>query len=98
MLVEFCVTYPLNAVLEFFGSPKKARVYYSSDFIFGLSVNFDRRACGLYIAGVRVISGGGFEKVDMKNRAYMEINREVEFDGVVAINPFDLIFGCTAIL
>ena len=58
----------MNVILEFFGSPKEARVYYGGDLIFGLSANFNRRTWRLYVAGMRIINGGGFKKVDMKNR------------------------------
>ena len=64
-------------VLEFFDSPKKAKVYYGSDLIFNLSVNFDWWAKGLYMAGMKIISGGEFKKINMKNKVYIKITKEV---------------------
>ena len=53
-------------VLEFFDFFEEARVYYGSDLIFGLSVDFNWQAWGLYVAGIKIISDGGFKKVDIK--------------------------------
>lgn len=71
--VEFRVACLLNAVLELFGSPKELRIYYSSDLVFGFSIDFDWRAWGLYVAGMGIISCGGFKKVDMKDKVYVKI-------------------------
>ena len=50
------------------------------------------------MAGMGIINGSGFKKVDMKNRVYMKITREVQFDSVVTDNPFDSVFACMTIL
>ena len=64
-------------VLEFFGSFEEAKVYYSGDLIFGLSIYFDWWARRLYVSGIRIISGGGFKKVDIKKKAYIKITQEI---------------------
>lgn len=84
--------------MELFDSPKASKVYYGSDFIFGLFVNFDWRTWGLYIAGIGIISGGIFKKVDIKDRIYVKIIWKVQFDNVVIKNPFNLVFAYMRIL
>ena len=85
-------------VLEFFDFCKEAKVYYGGDFIYGLSVDFDWQARGLYVSKIKIMSGGRFKKIDMKNMVYMKISREILFDSVVADNLFDLVFAYMTIL
>ena len=45
------------------------------------------------MAGMRIISDGRFKKVNIKNKVYLKITREVQFNGVVTDNLFDLVFA-----
>lgn len=47
---------------------------------------------------MEIISGSGFKKDDLKDKVYMMIIREIQFNGIVADNPFDLVFTCMTIL
>lgn len=46
---------------------------------------------------IKIISSSKFEKINMRNKVYMEMSGEIWFDNVVADNLFDLVFACIAI-